>query len=217
MSASIYAVELFRETDPVKTPISFAFEILSKIYENATDLHTIKLVSMGSKIIKEEYAVAKTINYEYCGTVLKSIRYNGASYRPAPHNEFWFPTTLRPANLTQDSMLLYISDSPSVSLENHSIPTLILRSGIVHSTHVVVVVPVQNGISYLTSTGVFCEEYVMIKQRLNDEWTDCNISVLLFDIKTDAITLLNRETKTTHSIRFDVTFNEMPIIGISEQ
>jgi len=194
---TIYVVDLFKDGEET-SPIQLAFDtvnpsnITRSMFKNE---HPIRIVSINGKNSGEDqYAIAYSLEYPFGVTILSSINYNGTLYRSSPQTDYLFHK--KPAaKIGQDSMLLYMSNLSDL--------------------HGAIIVPLDNSIPFMTSSGVFCSEYTMVMQRgVLGNWTDCNIRATSYD---GGKYILNKSTEEIHVVDFASTFQEMSVLEIDAE
>jgi hypothetical protein len=155
--------------------------------------HPIKIVRVDSKEIEEEYGVAQTLEYEFGATILSSIRYNGVSYRPNSHTDYWFPGAPRPAELRQDIMMLYMHETSN--LNN------------------ILIAPLEDSIPFMNSNGIFCNACeIVMKQTRGGKWEKLNSRIVTYDRGEHPLAVLVSDV--VHSVNFASVFQEIPVIEI---
>ena len=155
--------------------------------------HPIKVVRVDSNEIAEEYGVAHTLEYEFGATILSSIRYNGTSYRPNSHVDYWFPGATRPAELRQDIMMLYMNKTSD--LNN------------------ILIAPLDDSIPFMNSKGVFCNACeIVMKQTRGGKWEKFNSRIVTYDRGEHPLAVLVSDV--VHSVNFASVFQEIPVLEI---
>jgi hypothetical protein len=145
------------------------------------------------------YAVANVFEWEYGGTTLTSIHFNGKNYQPDVYTNYWFPL-------------------PSGQQKVHSLVDGSMR--VYSSLGTVFLTPV-NTMPFMDSNGTFSYEYKMVSKEVKipssppspkseTEYSQCNVPVVLFQIGNDYKFMVDRTTNIAYSIENVFVFREMP-------
>ena len=131
-------------------------------------------------------AVAYVFEWEYGGTTLTSIHFNGKTYHPDVYTNYWFPFPLveKPEELVDGSMRVYSNMGTVFLTPLDTMP-------------------------FMDANGTFYYEYRVVS---NEVKTNHPIEVILFQIGNDYKLMVDKTTRIAYSIDRVFTFREMSTV-----